>query len=87
MAEGSVLIRSGRGKRAFAGEVSVPAGLGGNLADNQLNVLNNREFFAILDFFFKNCTANRIKVTFMNFRIHNNTAKVLAFLGENEFIQ
>ena len=35
MAEGSVLIRSGRGKRAFAGEVSMPAGLGGNLADNQ----------------------------------------------------
>lgn len=53
MAEGSGLIRSGRSKRAFAGEVSVPAGLGGNLADNQLNFLNNREFFAILDFFFK----------------------------------
>ena len=52
MAEGSGLIRSGRGKRAFAEEVSVPAGLGGNLADNQLNFLNNREFFAILDFFF-----------------------------------
>ena len=28
MAEGSVLIRSGRGKRAFAREVSMPAGLG-----------------------------------------------------------
>ena len=53
MAEGSGLIRSGRSKRAFAGEVSVPAGLGGNLADNQLNFLNNREFFAILDFFLK----------------------------------
>ena len=51
MAEGSVLIRSKLGKRAFAGEVSTPpslevstppglevstpAGLGGKLADNQ----------------------------------------------------
>ena len=36
MAEGSVLIRSELGKRAFAGEVSTPECLGGNLANNQI---------------------------------------------------